>query len=339
MGWFAPWLVLVALAGGCGRSDIHVYRIPKEDPWKLPAGWEVREPGAMRVARFAVPGPGGRETDVSLIPLKGMPGSRADVLNIWRQQLRLEPLDEEALAKMAEKVSINSAGGELFDMVGTDAVEGSNARPRTLLATVKNDNTTWFIKMTGDDEQVRREKPVFISFLKTLNLDAMPAPAPARPRPEATSAETPHAPAVARPEWSVPPGWQEQPPSPMLLARFQVAGGDGAKADVNITVLDGDGGGMSENVNRWRRQLGLPPVAEGELNKLLTPLDVHGGKAMLVDMSGTDAKTRQSARLIGAIVPREDRTWFYKLMGNEQLAEREKAAFIKFFQTAKYPNG
>jgi hypothetical protein len=123
------------------------------------------------------------------------------------------------------------------------------------------------------------------------------------------------------------------------LARFQVAGGDGAKADVNITVLDGDGGGMSENVNRWRRQLGLTPMPEGELSKLLTTFDVPGGKAVLVDMSGTDAKTRQSARLIGAIVPREDRTWFYKLMGNEQLAEREKAAFIKFCQTAKYPNG
>src|SRR6185503_8914951 len=152
-----------------------------------------------------------------------------------------------------------------------------------------------------------------------------------------TAQESSRPPGAARPEWAVPPGWQEQPPSPMLLARFQVGDGGGAKADVNITVLDGDGGGMSENVNRWRRQLGLTPVPEAEVNKLLIPLDVPGGKAMLVDMSGTDAKTRQPARLIGAIVPREDRTWFYKLMGNEQLAEREKAAFIKFFQTAKYP--
>jgi len=52
-----------------------------------------------------------------------------------------------------EKVTFNSGPGELFDMVGADMAEGSDSRTRTLLATVKSDNTTWFIKMTGDEQQ------------------------------------------------------------------------------------------------------------------------------------------------------------------------------------------
>jgi hypothetical protein len=80
-------------------------------------------------------------------------------------------------------------------------------------------------------------------------------------------------------------------------------------------------------------------VGEKDLDGLVSSLDVPGGKAILVDMSGEDAKSGQKARLIGAILPRGDRTWFYKLMGDEQVAEREKPAFVKFCQTAKYPNG
>src|SRR5262249_1473797 len=113
----------------------------------------------------------------------------------------------------------------------------------------------------------------------------------------------------------------------------------GSTADVNISALGGDGGGLLENVNRWRRQLSLAPVLESDLEKLVSSLDVPGGKAILIDMNGTDAKTGGPARLIGAIVPREDKTWFYKLMGNESVAEREKPAFIRFCQSVKYPNG
>jgi hypothetical protein len=142
-----------------------------------------------------------------------------------------------------------------------------------------------------------------------------------------------------KPQWKIPSGWKEQPPSQMLLAKFLIPGADGTKADVNISVSQGDGGGVLANISRWRGQLGLPQVEEAELEKMVTMLDVPEGKAILVDMSGTDAKTGQAARLIGAIVPREGKTWFYKLMGNEQIAEREKTAFIQFFQTAKYPNG
>jgi len=36
------------------------------------------------------------------------------------------------------------------------------------------------------------------------------------------------------------------------------------------------------------------------------------------------------------VVPRPGETWFYKLMGNAQVVQQEKEAFMKFVQDAKY---
>ncbi len=63
-----------------------------------------------------------------------------------------------------------------------------------------------------------------------------------------------------------------------------------------------------------------------------------GGKATLVDLNGTSARTGQKTRLIGAIVPKAQQTWFFKMMGDEQLTAREKEALIKFVQSVRYPN-
>jgi hypothetical protein len=102
-------------------------------------------------------------------------------------------------------------------------------------------------------------------------------------------------------------------------------------------MSSGEGGGLAANVNRWRGQLGLAPIAEADkLQETLTPVDTPSGKAMFVDMTGTDARTGKQARLVGAIVPQSGQTWFYKLMGDEQIVGREKNAFQKFVQSAKY---
>ena len=85
-----------------------------------------------------------------------------------------------------------------------------------------------------------------------------------------------------------------------------------------------------------RGQLGLAPLSEANLAKSLTTLDVSGGKASLADMNGTDARTGQPTRLVGVIVPQSGQTWFYKLMGDGNVVESQKAAFTQFVQGVKY---
>ena len=108
------------------------------------------------------------------------------------------------------------------------------------------------------------------------------------------------------------------------------------KLEMTVVRLPGDGGGLAANVNRWRDQLSLSPLGDSDLKQQIQPLDVAGGQAMLVDMKGIDAKTKQKARVLGVMVPQGEQAWFYKLMGDETVVEREKDAFTKFVQTVKY---
>jgi hypothetical protein len=128
------------------------------------------------------------------------------------------------------------------------------------------------------------------------------------------------------------------PPSQFLLAEFSVSGADGAKAEVNVAEMGGEGGGLLANVNRWRGQIGLGAVGESDLPHLARTLDVPGGKATLVDFTGVDAKTQTPIRLVGAIVAQNGQTWFYKLMGDQQIVAQQKDAFTKFIQSANYAN-
>jgi hypothetical protein len=41
--------------------------------------------------------------------------------------------------------------------------------------------------------------------------------------------------------------------------------------------------------------------------------------------------------LVAVMVPHGDNTWFYKLSGEGPVVEEEKAGFVKFVQTVRYP--
>src|SRR4051812_8451045 len=67
------------------------------------------------------------------------------------------------------------------------------------------------------------------------------------------------------PAADLPAGWQAAPPGEMRVASYRVKGKDGKMADVSVIPLPGMAGRDIDNVNRWRGQVGLAPVSEGEL--------------------------------------------------------------------------
>ena len=140
----------------------------------------------------------------------------------------------------------------------------------------------------------------------------------------------------AKPNWEVPSGWKEVPGGQFLVAKFALTGAANAQAAVNVSMSSGDGGGLLANVNRWRGQLGLAPTTEADLAKEAQSLDLPGGKATLADITGQNASTGQATRLLAAVVPQSGKTWFYKLMGDAQVVQAEKEAFLKFVQAVKY---
>ena len=368
--WIVAGLLISAFTG-CGRDDVRTYRVPKETipqmgaadlpsahpevsgasassavAANVPADWQEAPAGEMRVASYHVKGQGGKMADVSVIPLPGMAGRDIDNVNRWRGQVGLSPVSEGELGKTSEPVQVGGQEGKLYEIAGQNA---SGEKNRILAAIVRRPDAAWFFKMVGDDGLVAAQKTAFLEYLKSFSFPAAgggaaltqdaqlppshppigninPVPAASAPR----SGE-------GKPEWQVPTGWKEIDGGGFLVAKFIISGSDNSQATVNVSSSGGNGGGVSANINRWRGQLGLNPLTESDVDKLVTSVDIAGGKAMLVDMTGTDVKSGAKARLIAAIVSRAQQTWFYKLMGSAQLVEQQKDAFMRFVQGVKYP--
>ncbi|HEY8836407.1 MAG TPA: hypothetical protein VIO16_01750 [Dehalococcoidia bacterium] len=119
----------------------------------------------------------------------------------------------------------------------------------------------------------------------------------------------------------------------MRKGSFTVAGDAGATADLSITAFPGAVGGELANINRWRGQVSLPPIEEGELAAAVTRLSQNGLAFTVVDVVSTDAASPQ--RILGAMVPYEDAMWFFKLSGPGALVATTKPAFLEFLKTVK----
>lgn len=128
----------------------------------------------------------------------------------------------------------------------------------------------------------------------------------------------------------VPPeSWSLASPSSFEKARFSVSEFEGS-ANVSMTVLQGDGGGLLENVNRWRGQLGLDPIEEKDLQAELKPVQGLGENARVVDITGTSSRSQLEERLVGVIAPQGELTWFYKLMGTPSVVEQSRDEFLAY---------
>ena len=127
-----------------------------------------------------------------------------------------------------------------------------------------------------------------------------------------------------------PESWDLATPFGPEKARFSISEGLIGSANVSMTVLQGDGGGLLGNVNRWRGQLGLEPVEEGDLKDMLKPVETLGDEALLVDLTGTSKRSQLEERMIGVIAPQGELTWFYKLMGTPDLVEKSQEGFLGY---------
>src|SRR5450756_2144735 len=195
---------LLLVVTGCGRDSVKVYHVDTNDTvipavpaapaqamapsgampstmpdglpapdnsglpalkYALPDGWKEKPLTQMRVASFSV-ADGGKQADVSVIPMGGMAGGNVANVTRWRGQVGLPPVDDDAVQKMTEKVVIASQDADMFDIAGTSP--GSGDSERIIASVLHQDNTAWFFKITGDADLVEKEKPAFIAFLKSV---------------------------------------------------------------------------------------------------------------------------------------------------------------------------
>ena len=300
-------------------SDTAASRVRPQLDYQVPAGWQDMGPSQFSLVNFRIPSADG-DAMVNITPLAGMAGRDSAIVNMWRQQLGQSPLDEVAAEASLTPVDIGGEQGKLFE------VSGAHGGPtqRIVTAFVHRTDGSWFYKLQGPEPVVAAQKPAFLDFLKTVKIKtgAVAAESPALPAPPAEAAPVVH--------MVAPEGWQAQTPGQMQVAKFAVTKPDG-KVDVSVSVFSTDTGGTLANVNRWRRQLGLEDVDEAGLQECVTNLGdaaIDGAPGpVLVDLS------KDTRRLLGAIVPREGRWWFYKMVGDAPVVNAEHDTFVQFVKS------
>jgi hypothetical protein len=142
--------------------------------------------------------------------------------------------------------------------------------------------------------------------------------------------------------FDTPKGWREvkddgAPRGIPRAATLEVGEGD-AKAEVTIIPLGKSAGSLLDNVNRWaHKELGLPEVAEKDLDSFVKRLEVSDSPAYYVDLTGKAEGVPR--RTLAVMVPQKNRTWFIKMMGPPELVGKQKSAFEEFAKSVKLPGG
>lgn len=161
-------------------------------------------------------------------------------------------------------------------------------------------------------------------------LAAAPSPAAQTGQPEAEQTVL---------QWKLPPGWFERPGDAMRAGSFAVTNAAGLTAEISVIPLAGTGGTELGNVNRWRGQVGLPPVSEQELPGQWQTVELGTEKARLTDLAGQAAAPGAASHIIAATYARGATTWFFKMTGSDPLVAEQKPAFLAFLKSVRFETG
>ena len=134
-------------------------------------------------------------------------------------------------------------------------------------------------------------------------------------------------------QYEKPAGWKVEPPVAFSVLAFSVHDGQ-ATAQITVSPLQGNAGGLLANVNRWYRQVGLPPLAETDLASKTEDMVIQGIHGIYAEVVGDD--TQAGDVIIGWIGMRDGQTWFAKMKGDRKLVLNQRGAFRNFLKSLKF---
>jgi len=158
---------------------------------------------------------------------------------------------------------------------------------------------------------------------------AMPGPSMGQGEPQ-QEAEAPHF------DYETPAGWTVTP-HPMREISFSF--GQGGECSVIRA-----GGSLADNVNRWRKQMGLAEISADEA-AALPKRTLLGFPAFTTTLDGSyqamgAATATPNCRMIGVILPFQDHnaSLFIKMVGPRDLVEQNETAFQAFCDSLTFVN-
>jgi hypothetical protein len=368
-------LRLIAMASllltGCKERKIRAYDAPKDATasrpsmtppipstpetvsWSLPDGWRELPGEGLRFATLIVEGAsedGSRPAlELRVTPLGLAARDPLANVNRWRVQIGLGPLEASQLEDVARETEIDARTVHLVNMQGQPG-EHHESPHQILAAIVPGDERVWFFMILDHTDRVAKHEAAFEEFVRSVRVHPGQVPdasqMPAGHPPVASADGTPGAPAggsnadaaaqaAAGVRWTAPEGWHAHPGnSSFRVVSFHV-GADPASAEVTITRFTGGAGALLPNINRWRGQIGLAPVATVDEQPLDT-LEVGDDKAQLLDIADSESADPSRARMLVVMLPRGDTAWFIKMTGPYEVLEAQRATFVEFARGLRF---
>lgn len=307
--------------------------------WKVPTGWKELGPTNMRKVNLRVAG----RDDAHCYVTPPIGGSALANINRWLEQMGKPKIGAKELAKLPRKRALGISGTYL-------EIDGSfqgQANQRLVGLILPIGQQVYYVKMTGPKALLEKERGRFEEFLGSLRFKRA---GQRTTLPRKTDGGMPRKlpkghPPIALPDhaasldglgitltWKPPQGWGEGPRRRMRLVSFVKKGQP--ELDMYLTVLKPlQKGGVAENINRWRGQLGLPGLAEEEVADLPTIGILGERHCRMIEATGTfkgmtGQENHPDYMLRGAIVPMAKYTLYIKMVGPKAQVAGARQAFI-----------
>ena len=289
--------------------------------WELPEGWREVEKTQHRQANFRV----GEKTECYLSILPGGGGGLVANVNRWRKQMGLEAQTPEQIKELPKsKLFIDAT---VVDVEGTFTGMGggepmNDARMLGLVASAQR--VTVVLKMVGPKSEVDLQRGAFFRLAKSFR----------EKRPEGHGTQGGGGAAgPAKFQYKTPDGWSAVAPTQYRDINFKI----GNDVQCYVSVLVGGGGGVFMNVNRWRNQMGKPPLSRAELANL-EKLRLLGEDAPFLQMtggkySGMDGRKVDDAAMYATLVEHKGRLVTVKMTGAAKSVAAQRAKFVAFCES------
>ena len=163
--------------------------------------------------------------------------------------------------------------------------------------------------------------------------EAAPA-AVANPEPQATAAANPEPRATAGGlRWTLPEGWTHSEGDGMRYATLKPS--TPGTVDISVVTLSGAAGGELANVNRWRQQMGLPPVPdETTLATLRKTAKTSAGDVALFDFTSSGGP--KNRMVVGLLSAPDGNSWFMKMTGDEAAVAQAQKEFLEWIGSLRF---
>ena len=129
-------------------------------------------------------------------------------------------------------------------------------------------------------------------------------------------------------EHQAPQSWQSLPTSSMRKLAYAIPAKEGK---IEITVFKfGKMSTLSDNLNRWRGQVGLKNLSAEANDKSAQKITLDGKEAKIVEALGAQTS------ILAAIIPDGNFLWYIKATGPTKAVAANRNDFITFLKTIKF---